>query len=161
VRAVNEHTERLQRLEQELRAPAGTWRVHPMLEALQALRGVQFTVAVTTVEELGDLTRFDHPRRLMDYLGLMPSAYSSGERRRQGSITKAGNTHARRALIAGSWAYRYPAKVSRHLQRRLETPPQVIQDISWKAQVRLCKRYRPLIARGKNANLVAVAMARE
>jgi transposase len=161
VRAVNDHTERLQRLERELRAHAGTWRLYPVVEALQALRGVQFTLAVTTVAELGDLTRFDHPRPLMDYLGLTPSEYSSGERRRQGSITKAGNTHARRALVEGAWAYRYPAKVSRHLQLRLENQPQVIQDISWKAQVRLCKRYRQLLARGKNANLVVVAIARE
>jgi transposase len=159
VRAVNEHTERLQRLEQALRAQAGTWRLYPVVEALQALRGVQFTLAVTTVAELGDLTRFDHPRQLMDYLGLTPSEYSSGERRRQGSITKAGNTHARRALIEGAWAYRSPANVSRHL--RLENQPQVIQDISWKAHVRLCKRYRQLLARGKNANLVVVAIARE
>jgi transposase len=94
-------------------------------------------------------------------LGLTPSEYSSGERRRQGSITKTGNTHARRALIEGAWAYRYPAKVSRHLQLRLETQSKPIQDISWKAQVRLCKRYRKLMARGKHANQVVVAIARE
>jgi transposase len=75
-------------------------------EALQALRGVQFTVAVTTVAELGDLTRFENPRQLMHYLELTPSAYASGARRQQGSITKAGNTHARRALLEGAWAYR-------------------------------------------------------
>jgi hypothetical protein len=78
-----------------------------------------------------------------------------------GGITKAGNTHARRALIEGAWAYRYPAKVSRHLQLRLEGLPKTIQDIAWKAQVRLCKRYRQLTARGKNANRVVVAIARE
>jgi transposase len=161
VRAVNEHTERLQRLEQELHDHVNTWRLQPVVEALQALRGVQFTVAVTLVAELGDLTRFEHPRQLMKYLGLIPSAYSSGERRRQGSITKAGNTHARRALVEGAWAYRYPAQVSRHLQLRLEKQPKVIQDISWKAQVRLCKRYRRLIARSKHANQVVVAIARE
>jgi transposase len=161
VRAVNEHTERLQRLEQELHDHVNTWRLQPVVEALQALRGVQFTVAVTLVAELGDLTRFENPRQLMKYLGLIPSEYSSGERRRQGSITKAGNTHARRALVVGAWAYRYPAKVSRHLQLRLETQPKVIQDISWKAQVRLCKRYRRLIARSKHANQVVVAIARE
>jgi transposase len=161
VRAVNEHTERLQRLEQELRDHVTTWRLQPVVEALQALRGVQFTVAVTLVAELGDLTRFENPRQLMKYLGLIPSEYSSGERRRQGSITKAGNTHARRALVEGAWAYRYPAKVSRHLQLRLETLPKPIQDISWKAQVRLCKRYRRLLARGKHANQVVVAIARE
>jgi transposase len=161
VRAVNEHTERLQRLEDELHEQVHTWRLQPVIEALQALRGVQFTVAVTIVAELGDLTRFDNPRQLMSYLGLTPSEYSSGERRRQGSITKTGNTHARRALIEGAWAYRYPAKVSRHLQLRLEKLPKPIQDISWKAQVRLCKRYRKLSARGKHANQVVVAIARE
>jgi transposase len=161
VRAVNEHTERLQRLEQTLHEQVQTWRLQPVVEALQALRGVQFTVAVTIIAELGDLTRFDNPRQLMSYLGLTPSEYSSGERRRQGSITKTGNTHARHALVEGAWAYRYPAKVSRHLQLRLEKLPKAVQDISWKAQVRLCKRYRKLSARGKHANQVVVAIARE
>jgi transposase len=161
VRAVHEQTERLQRLEQELQEHVQAWRLHPVVEALQALRGVQFTVAVTMVAEIGDLTRFDNPRELMKFLGLIPSEYSSGEHRRQGSITKAGNTHARRALVEGAWAYRYPAKVSRHLQLRLEQQPKIIQDISWKAQVRLCKRYRRLVSRGKHANVVTVAIARE
>jgi transposase len=161
VRAVNEPTERLQRLEQELQEHVKSWRLNPVVETLQALRGVQFTVAVTMVAEVGDLSRFDTPRALMKFLGLTPSEYSSGERRQQGSITKAGNTHARRALVEGAWAYRYPAKVSRHLQLRLEKQPKVIQDISWKAQVRLCKRYRRLVAKGKHANVVTVAMARE
>jgi transposase len=161
VRAVHEHTERLQRLEQELQDHVKAWRLNPVVEALQALRGVQFTVAVTMVSEIGDLTRFDNPRELMKFLGLIPSESSSGEQRRQGSITTAGNTHARRALVEGAWAYRYPAKVSRHLQLRLETQPKIIQDISWKAQVRLCKRYRRLVSRGKHANVVTVAIARE
>jgi transposase len=161
VRAVNEHTERLQRLEQELQDHMQSWRLHPVVEALQALRGVQFIIAVTMVAEIGDLTRFDTPRELMKFLGLIPSEYSSGERRQQGSMTKAGNTHARRALVEGAWTYRYPAKVSRHLQLRLEKQPKIIQDISWKAQVRLCKRYRKLLARGKHANVVTVAIARE
>jgi transposase len=161
VRAVNEHTERLQRLEHALHEQVHTWRLQPVIEALQAWRGVPCTVAVTIVAELGDLTRFDNPRQLMRYLGLTPSEYSSGERRRQGSITKTGNTHARRVLIEGAWAYRYPAQVSRHLQRRLEKLPKPLQDISWKAQVRLCQRYRKLCARGKHANQVVVAIARE
>jgi transposase len=161
VRAVTEHTERLERLEQELQEQTKTWRRLPVVEALQALRGVQFTVAITIVAELGDLTRFDNPRQLMSYVGLIPSEDSSGERRHQSSITKAGHSHARRVLIEGAWAYRFPAKVSRHLQLRLEKQPKAIQDISWKAQVRLCQRYRKLTARGKNANLVVVAIARE
>jgi transposase len=161
VRAVSEHIERLQRLEHELQEHAKAWRLNPVVEALQALRGVQFTVAVTTVAELGDLTRFENPRQLMKFLGLIPSEYSSAERRWQGSITKAGNSHARRMLVEGAWAYRYPAKVSRHMQLRLEQQPKVIQDISWKAQVRLCKRYRRLASRGKHPNVVTVAIARE
>ena len=134
VRAVTEHTQRLQRLDQACRAQVTAWRLCPVVDAWPALRGVQFTVAVTTVAELGDLTRFDNPRQLMKYLGLTPSEYSSGERRRQGGIPKTGNTHARRALVEGAWAYRYPAKVSRHLQLRLEKLPQPIQDVSWKAR---------------------------
>jgi transposase len=161
VRAVNEHTERLGRLERELQDQVQSWRLYPVVEALQALRGVQFTVAVTTVAERGDLTRFDNPRQLMKFLGLIPAESSSGERRRQGTMTKAGNTHARRALVEGAWSYRYPAKGSRHRQRRLEQQPKAIQDISWKAQVRLCKRFRRLMARGKNATQVVVAIARE
>jgi len=161
VQTVTEQTERLGRLDLELHEQLHTWRLAPVVAALQALRGVQFTVAVTTVAELGDLTRFDNPRQLMHYLGLTPSEYSSGSRRQQGGITKTGNTHARRALVEGAWAYRYPAKVSRHLQLRLEKLPAAIQAISWKAQGRLCTRYRQLMAKGKNANQVVVAIARE
>ena len=98
VQTVTEQTERLGRLELALHEQVQTWRFQPVVEAFQALRGVQFTVAVTTVAELGDLTRFDNPRQLMNYLGLTPSEYSSGPRRQQGSMTKTGNTHARRAL---------------------------------------------------------------
>ena len=161
VRAVTEQQERVHRVETELQERVKSWRLYPVVEAIQALRGVELTGAVILMAELGDLTRFDTPRKLMSYLGLTPSEYSSGERRRQGGITKAGNSHARRALVEGAWAYRYPAKVSRHLQLRLETLPAEVQAIGWKAQVRLCKRYRQLTARGKHVNQVVVAIARE
>jgi len=92
VRAVSEHTERLQRLEAELHTQVQPWQWVPVLEAMQALRAVQFTVAVTLIAELGDLSRFDNPRQLMSYLGLIPSEHTSGERRRQGAITKTGNS---------------------------------------------------------------------
>ena len=161
LRAVTEQHERLGRLESELHDQVKSWRLSPVVEAIQALRGVELTGAVLLIAELGDLTRFDNPRQLMSDLGLTPSEYSSGARRRQGDITKAGNTHARRALVEGAWAYRYPAKVSRHLQLRLEKLPAEVQAIGWKAQVRLCKRYRQLTARGKHANQVVVAIARE
>jgi transposase len=115
VQTVTEQTERLGRLALELHEQGQTWRFYPVVEALQALRGVQCTVAVTTVAERGDLTRFANPRQLMNYLGLTPSEYASGGRRQQGSMTKTGNAHARRALVEGAWAYRYPAQVSRQL----------------------------------------------
>lgn len=161
VRAVDEQVDRLQRLEAELLELAPTWRLYPVVQALQALRGVQWVVAITVVAELGDLTRFDNPRQLAAYVGLIPSEYSSGNTRHQGGITKAGNGRARRALIEAAWAYRHPAKVSAHIQRRVDQLPKRIQDIGWKAQVRLCKRFRRLTARGKHANVAVTAIARE
>jgi transposase len=161
VHTVTEQTERLRRLEAELHTATKTWRLQPVVEVVQALRGVDFTGAVTLIAEVGDLTRFDTPKKLMSYLGLTPSEYSSGAHRRQGGITKAGNGHARRALVEGAWAYRYPATVSRHRQLRLEHVPAEVRAIAWKAQLRLCKRYRLLSARGKHVNQVVVAIARE
>jgi transposase len=104
VRAVQEHTARLQRRDQALHEPVKAGRLAPVVEALQALRGVQCTVAVTLVADMGALARFASPRALMQCLGLLPSASSSGEQRRQGSLPKAGNTHARRVLVEGAWA---------------------------------------------------------
>ena len=120
--------------------PGHTWRFAPVVEALQALRGVQCTVAVTTVAALGDLTRCDTPRPLRHSLGLTPSAYASGARRQPGSMTKTGKSPARRARVEGAWASRYPAQVSRHLQLRLEKLPTAMQALRWKAQVRLGTR---------------------
>ena len=113
------------------------------------------------IAELGDLTRFASPRQLAAFVGLTPSEYSSGPSRRQGGITKTGNGHARRVLVEGAWAYRYPAKISAHIQRRIERLPKSARDIGWKAQVRLCKRFRRLTSRGKHANVVVTAIARE
>lgn len=161
VRAVDEHVDRLQRLEAKLLDCAPAWRLYPVVQALQALRGVQWLVAITVVAELGDLTRFASPRQLAAFVGLIPSEYSSGASRRQGGITKAGNGRARRALIEGAWAYRYPAKVSQHMQTRVDRLPKAIQDLGWKAQVRLCKRFRRLTARGKHPNVAVTAIARE
>jgi transposase len=103
---VSEQTERVRRLEDELVEIAGTWRVRPIVDACQSMRGVQSHTAVTIAAELGDLTRFDNPRQLAAFVGLIPSEYSSGESRRLGPITKAGNGHARRALVEAAWAYR-------------------------------------------------------
>ncbi|MBM3508430.1 MAG: IS110 family transposase [Alphaproteobacteria bacterium] len=161
VRSVDEQVDRLQRLEGELLERAPAWRLYPVVQALQALRGVQFLTAITGVAELGDLTRFDNPRQLAAFVGLIPSEYSSGGSRRQGGITKAGNGRARRALIEAAWAYRHPAKVSAHIQTRIDHLPKPLQDLGWKAQVRLCKRFRRLTARGKHPNVAVTAIARE
>ena len=161
VRAVTEQSDRRQRLEAELPPLVQTWRWAPVVAAIPALRGIQFTAAVTLIAELGDRSRFATPRQLMSYRGLVPSAHSRGERRRQGSLPKTGNSPARRVLVEGAWASRYPATVSRPLQLRLAKVPKALQEISWKAQVRLWKRYRRLVARGKNGNPVVVALARE
>jgi transposase len=161
VRAVTHLMERLAVIEDQLRQHAQGWRLAPVVQAFQALRGVQFHVAVTVAAELGDITRFEKPRQLMAYVGLHPSEYSSGGRRRQGGIAKTGNPHARRVLVEGAWSYRHPARVSRLIQIRQEQLPEEIRDIAWKAQVRLCKRCRKMIARGKHRNLVITAIARE
>ena len=161
LRAVSELAERVSRLATEIAEQVPGWRLYPAVLALQALRGVQDTVAVTTLAEIGDLTRFHSPRQLAAFLGLTPSEHTTGAKRHLGSITKTGNRHVRRVLVEGAWAYRFPAKVSEAMQKRLEKLPQPIQDIAWKAQVRLCKRYRRLIARGKHPNVAVIAIARE
>jgi transposase len=125
------------------------------------VRGVALINAVTIVAEVGDFARFGNPRQLMAYLGLVPSEHSSGIRVRRGGITKAGNAQARRALIEGAWTYRMQARVSRKLHDRLEALPQDIRDIAWKAQVRLCGRWRRLAASGKPKVVVTTAIARE
>ena len=111
--------------------------------------------AVRIVAELGDQSRFAHARQLMGYLGLIPT---EGH---QGAITKAGNSSARRALVEAAWAYRYPAKVSHFIARRQTQVSKAARDIGWKAQVRLCARFRRLSARGINRNKIVVAIARE
>jgi len=160
-RAVDEHAERVKRIEDQFREVLPSWRLRPLVEAFQALRGVQETTALSVAAELGDITRFDSPRQLAAFLGVNPSEYSSGDSRRQGGITKAGNSHARRALVESAWAYRFPAKVSPHIFKRLENLPTSIQNIAWKAQLRLCKRFRRLTSRGKHPNVVVTAIARE
>jgi transposase len=160
VRAVAAHQARLQRLEADRREQVHVWRLFPVVPALQAMRGVQFTVAVTLMAELGDLSRVDRPRQRMRYLGRTPSESSSGARRRPGRMTKAGNPFARRALIEGAWSSRDPAKVSRQLPWRLEQLPPAIQRTGWRAPGRRCTRCRSLTARGTHANQVVVAIAR-
>lgn len=161
VQTVREATERVQRLTQSLEQQLAHWRWRPVVSALQACRGIQLIHAVRIVAELGDLARFSHPRQLMGYLGLIPSEDSSGEHRHQGAITKAGNSSARRALVEAAWAYRNAAAVTPIIARRQTGLPKTAIDIAWKAQLRLCARFRRLSARGLNRNKIIVAIARE
>jgi transposase len=161
VHCVHDAEERIARLTKQIEELVPNWSMAPVVEAFQAMRGVAFVAAVTVVAEVGDFTRFDNPRQLMAYLGLTPSEHSSGTAIRRGGITKAGNALARRVLIEGAWTYRMQARISRKLHDRLEGLPQVVRDIAWKAQVRLCARYRRLAATGKAKVVVTTAIARE
>lgn len=159
--AVQAGDQRVARLTQALTESITGWRFEPVVQALQALRGVDMVTAVSLVAEIGDIARFDHPRHLMSYLGLVPSEHSSGERTRRGGITKSGNSHARRLLVEAAWNYRFGPRISVRAQARSTDLPEPIRATGWKAQQRLCKRYAQLRGRGVQGNKVTVAIARE
>lgn len=161
INTVTERYERLQHIEQELNIVAQQWCWYPLVQWLTVLRGIRFLSAVTLVAELGDMRRFSNPRSLMNFVGLTPSEFSSGARQRQGGITKCGNTHARRILIEAAWAYRFSPKVSLEMQKRQEGHSVSLQNRAWDAQLRLCRRFATLKARGKEYNKVVTAIARE
>jgi len=147
--AVNELEARVERLTGRIRDLVPGWSMAPVVEALQAMRGVSLVAASALVAEVGDMRRFDNPRQLMAYLGLVPSEHSSGSKRRQGAITKAGSPLARRMLVEGAWTYRLPARVSARMRPRLEGLPREVRETAWKAQVRL--RPLPPPPRGRQA----------
>lgn len=159
--AVQSIDARLARLTRALAPAVKGWRFEPVVQALQALRGIDLVSAVGLVAEIGDFRRFEHPRKLMAYLGLVPSEQSSGERVRKGSITKTGNAHARRLLTEAAWNYRFTPRIGRAAQQRQEQLPDPIRATAWKAQLRLTQRYRRLNERGVHHNKVCVAVARE
>ena len=159
--SVREATLRIARLTRALDDAVADWRWQPVVQALQALRGVQLVNAATLVAEIGDIARFTHPRQLMGYLGLVPGEHSSGAHRRQGSITKTGNAHARCALIEAAWQYRLPARITPIIAKRQQGLSEPIRALAWKAQLRLCGRYRKLSARQLHKNKIVTALARE
>jgi len=161
VDAIKQAQQRVSGLEDEMLKVMPGWSLAPVVEALMALRGVKLITAMTVMAELGDITRFDSPRQLMAYLGLVPSEYSSGKSKRRGGITKTGNGHVRRVLIESAWCYRFQARKTAHLQRRAEKTSEEVQAIAWKAQKRLCGRYQHLLDRGKLKVQVCTAIARE
>lgn len=159
--AVTAADERVARLTLALGQSIANWRFDPVVLALQALRGIDQVSAIGLMAEIGDIGRFAHPRQLMGYLGLVPSQYSSGDRVTRGSITKTGNSHARRLLTEAAWSYRFRPRIGYRAQRRAEDLPQAIRDVAWKAQLRLTERFARLKARGVQINKVCVAVARE
>jgi transposase len=161
VTAIEDAVERQRRLEEQLAGLVPKWSMASVVTAYQAMRGVSFLVAVTFAAEIGDLRRFDTPRQLMSFLGLVPAERSTGETVRRSGLTLAGNRRARRVLVEAAWSYRHPARVSETLRVRLEALPKTIRDIAWKAQVRLCGRYRRLNAAGKKRPVIIAAIARE
>jgi transposase len=161
VDAVIQAQQRVARLEEEMRRALPNWSLGPVVEALMALRGINVVTAMVTLAELGDMTRFDSPRQLMAHLGLVPSEHSSASKRRQGAITKTGNGHVRRVLVEAAWCYRFPARKTQYLQQRAQKCSETIQAIAWKAQQRLCGRYRHLSNAGKLPVQVNTAVARE
>jgi transposase len=132
-------------------------------EAHEAIRDLVRArlAAATLVAELGDITRFTKPTQLMAYLGLVPSESSRGSKRRQGGITKTGNEAARRMLIEAAWSYRFPARIGRAQLIRQEKLAKPVRDIAWKAQERLCRRYRKFALAGKLTTVITTAIARE
>lgn len=161
VEAVRISKERVERLEKVIEEFVPNWSLGPVVRALQTLRGVDLIVAVTFATEVGDVTRFESPRQLMGYLGLVPGERSTGETVRRGSITKAGNGRVRHMLVESAWSYRHPPKVGTKKLYRLEEAPPKVREIAWKAQSRLTARYRMLAARGKRTTVVCTAIARE
>lgn len=149
-------------LEKEMERALSGWSLAPVVESLRALRGVELVTAMSTIAELGDITRFSSPRELMAFLGLVPSEHSSGSRQKRGGITKTGNGHVRRLLVESAWCYRFPARKTGHMRRKAAKATPAVQEIAWEAQKRLCHRYWHLLtAKGKNQKQVVTAVARE
>jgi transposase len=153
--------ERIMRLEEQMEALLESWAMKPVARALMGMRGFAVVGAMVLASELGGAWRFAHPGQLMAYLGLVPSESTSSEKRRQGGITKAGNSHARWLLIEAAHHYRLSPKISKELSLRQRGLGEEVKAVSWKAQTRLHKRTVQLSARGKQKNKVTVAVARE
>jgi transposase len=153
--------ERLERIEAAITRLLPDWSLAPVVAALQALRGISTVAAVTIAAEVGDLGRFGSARQFMGYLGLVPGERSTGETVRRLGITKAGNGRLRRVLVEGAWTYRHPPRTGKRKHCVREGLPPVVKDIAWKAQTRLCARYRALAARGKRLTVAVTAVARE
>jgi transposase len=178
IEAVRLGEQRRDRLEGYLRAQIPTWSLFPLVQNLSALRGLDTIASAGLAAAIGDPSRFASAPHFMAYLGLVPSEHTSGPKRRIGAITKAGDIHpssgysngfaagtlaslARTLLIEAAHSYRFPARIARHKLAAVDAVPEAVREIAWKAQTRLCQRYRRMMARGKLRNVVVTAIARE
>jgi transposase len=160
---VEHETERVVRLDQAIdqAVELAPKEMQALIVALQALRGVRKVSAATLVAEIGPVSRFSRPKQLMGYSGSVSSENSTGNSVRRGAITKAGNAHVRRIIGEAAWAYQYRPAISTLLKRRQEGLSEEVKEIAWKAQHRLCSRFRRLTAKGKLRQKVATAVGRE
>lgn len=161
IQTVQAATERVQEYTDEIGRQIESWSLLPLVTALTALRGFQQLSAVIVAAEIGDFVRFSHPSGFMDFVGLVPSEESSGESRRQGRITAAGNSHVRRILIEAAWAYQFAPRPGRQIRTRREAVDPALRAIAEKAERRLCGRFQRLKMRGKPSQKVVTAIARE
>lgn len=161
IEAVRFAEERVSRLNQAIEEFLPTWSLAPVVFALQSLRGIDLVTAVNFVVEVGDIRRFENPRKLMGYLGLVPGERSTGDTVRRGSITKMGNARIRQLLVESAWTYRHPARLSNRKRPLFERAPEKVREIAMKAQTRLTRRYRALSARGVKSTVICTAIARE
>jgi len=159
--AIEQTMQRVARLDELLAVQVPQWRLYPAVQAVMCLRGFQLTSAAIIVAELGDVRRFAHPRNLMGFLGLVPKENTTGNTRRLGAITKAGNAQARWCLVEAIQKALTPPKVSARLSLRQQGQPALYRELGWKTQVRLHKRGWHLIQRGVMKAKVNVALARE
>jgi transposase len=159
--SVRQAQERIERLQQAIRAAVPDWSLSELVTALMAMRGIDLISATTFLAEIGDLSRFQSPRELMGYLGLVPSEASTGDTIKRGPITKAGNRRARRTLVECAWSYQHPPRVGKEKQEKVAAAPRAVREIAWKAQCRLNRRYWALLKRGKLKTVAITAVARE
>ena len=161
IMAESQCRERVARLDQAIEDALLDWWLAPVVERLQALRGVRLIAAITFMVEVGDIRRFDNPQQLMAYLGSVPSERSTRDSVRRGGITKTGNARVHRVLAESAWCYRYPDSVGTRKHLATRHLPEAVREVAWKAQMHLTKRYRALTRRGKRRTVAVTAVARE
>jgi transposase len=161
INAIHDGEKRHAQLVKQIEGLLPSWSLEPLVHALCLMKGINLIAAATILSVTGDMRRFPTPVKLCAYFGLVPSEHSSGDKVRRSKMTKAGNSEARRVLIQGAWCYRFPARITKVKELKLTDADKNLRDVAWRAQVRLCSRYRRLIAHGKKAPVACSAVARE